>query len=118
MNEQTYNIAECGSKTLPISSEYNNLTVKYVVVGDYKVVTLYYNRLTSMTLQNGTTYDILTNPIPSQFRPPNNMQVPYAKCNVILGSNGNISFYNGTGSSLPDYNPYGTFTYIVTNRQI
>lgn len=116
MNTQNFEIAECDSKTLTISSQYNNLTVKYIVVGDYKVVTLYYNRLSSMSLQNGTTYDILTTPIPSEFRPPNNMQVPYAKCNVILGANGNISFYNGTGSTLSDYSPYGTFTYIVPNR--
>lgn len=107
-------LIKTGFKVL-IDVEYHYCSVYYVVIGNYKIVTLYYYYPKSINVPTGTTQ--LYN-IPSNWRPQSNITVPYARLNMNLSTNGEISVYNGTGSTANNQYPRATFTYIVNNNDI
>lgn len=101
-----------------LSTGTHTISVRYIVLGDYKVVSLYYEITTPKTVKTGTNALYTGTQITSAWAPPAQIQIPYAKTLISFNSNGTINTYNDTGKDLPNYNPHFHCTYVVPNSNL
>lgn len=119
MQDTTYNIADCNTVTLHDDVN-NHLEYSYILIGDYKIVTVNYVRKNNAYAYPPNDTPILVGyEIPPNFRPNTTLFVQTTNKNiqVYLKSDGSFTIRN-TSSSSVNFAPYGSFTYIVPNRNI